>query len=112
MVNPLFESPFRAMETDGDGLSRRQTIFDGERIGQKVEIESDIHRSHLQALRSENISRNGMTRGGTRRHIASIPVEIWMSWQRKYGQNLTTDRKLLKRLIKDYKLHVVDPGSF
>lgn len=100
--------PFKFQEKDEDG-SVIETIFDGSTIGQKIHPNVNKIRREIQAERTANRNTNGMSKGGNMRHIGRVPVELWIGWQRKYGMYFNKDKRLLKSLIREWQLNVVDP---
>lgn len=110
--HPLFgHGPWKIEEKLASG-DIKITEFDGETIGERTLINVSAGREAIRRARSTYVDSNGFTKDGDGRHIASIPPALWMNWERKYGaQALATDKKLLKRLIKEYGCAVVS-GSF
>ena len=96
-------------EATGDIIT---TEFDGERIGQHRKFDQAKYRAHMRDVRGNYVDSNGFSKNRDLRHIAEVPLHIWMGWERKYGHStIRQDKKLLKRLIYEYGLAVVN-GKF
>lgn len=111
--HPLFgHGPWAHREENKAG-DMIETKFDGEVIGQRTHYKKDPYRKNFNEVRSRHRGSNGFSKERTMRHIGAIPHHLWFNWCRKYGANeLHTNDKLLRKLIREHQVNVVDPRSF
>jgi len=72
----------------------------------KAKREAQI-RTHLNRCRADNVATNGWSKGGTMRHIGSIPAEHWWGTKFENGPESLRDPKELKKYIKENDFNVV-----
>jgi hypothetical protein len=63
-------------------------------------------RSELEGLRNSYTSNKGMTKGGTMKHVARIPPEIWYSEVAENGPGLANDKSRMMKVVDDFQLRV------
>ncbi len=75
-------------------------VIDGVQVS-KQEREAQI-REGLRDLRRDYKHSRGMSKGGTRKHIASIPPEIWYGEAVENGPEAVQDRKHMMKVASKW----------
>lgn len=97
-----------AVHSKSGTVQRKVGYNFGEKYGgtnSKHDREADINRG-LNRLRSEYRSTGGMSKDGTRKHIASIPEELWYSEKAEKGPDCFNTPEKIKKFVSEWNLGV------
>jgi len=97
-----------AVHSKSGTVQRKVGYNFGEKYGgtnSKKEREDNI-RAGLNHLRSEYRSTGGMSKDGTRKHIASIPEELWYSEKAEKGPDCFNTPEKIKKFVSEWNLGV------
>ena len=102
------DGSFAAIHVKSGTPERKVGYNFGEQYGgtnSKAEREGHI-RDGLNRLRAEYRSTGGMSKDGTRKHVASIPEELWYSEKAEKGADCFNTPEKIKKFCSEWGLNV------